>query len=143
MIPNEHDGRRQKPLVLVLDDEDCVRTTIEIMLRRSGYEPVTARTGREALEVVQTVRDDGRFVDVAIVDLSLHGGESGEDVLLRLSQARPSLRAIATSGDVEHPVMVSPESAGFVASLAKPFRIAEMSSTIASVLREQASLRHR
>ncbi len=139
---SEDDPRSRRPgqLVLVLDDEDCVRATIEIMLRRSGYEPVSVGTGHEAVAAVRMLRDDGRSVDVAILDLTLSGGESGEEVRRRLAEANPSLRAIATSGDVEHPAMVSPEASGFAARLAKPFRLADLTSTLASVLKHGPGL---
>jgi CheY-like chemotaxis protein len=120
-------------LVLVLDDEDCVRSTIEVMLRRSGLEPLGARTGREALEKIAAAKASGRPVDIAIVDLSLPGGETGESVLRQLFVADPSLRAIATSGDIEHPIMTAPASAGFSACLAKPFSLADLTAALRSL----------
>jgi CheY-like chemotaxis protein len=123
-----------KPVVLVLDDEEYVRTTIEIMLRRSGYEPVTVSSGAGAVAAFEAKREGGCPVAVALLDLTLPGGETGESVLRRLESLEPSILAIATSGDIEHAVMSAPESAGFAASLAKPFRLADLTATLASVL---------
>ncbi len=36
--------------ILVLEDEDNIRSFVVINLRRSGYEPIEAETGAEALE---------------------------------------------------------------------------------------------
>ena len=126
-------NRLERPLVLVLDDESCVRSTIEIMLRRSGYDTLGAGSGHEALSLMAAAAAAGRRIDLAVLDLTLPGGESGESVLGRLAAANPSLRAIATSGDVEHPAMIAPEATGFAACLAKPFRLADLASTLETV----------
>ena len=36
--------------ILVLEDESNIRSFVVINLRRSGYEPIEAETGMEALE---------------------------------------------------------------------------------------------
>ena len=50
------------PLILVIDDDTTVRTTIRVLLERAGYEIVEAGDGKEASRML-----DG--VDLVITDL--------------------------------------------------------------------------
>ena len=42
--------------ILVLEDEPSIRSFVVINLRRSGYEPIEAATGEEALEKLKQIR---------------------------------------------------------------------------------------
>jgi DNA-binding NtrC family response regulator len=56
------------PAVLVVDDDTSVRTALERVLRKHGYEVVGAATSREAIALARRAR--GRST-VAIIDLDL------------------------------------------------------------------------
>ena len=51
--------------VLVLEDESSIRSFVVINLKRSGYEPIEAETGEQALELVRQNPD----VKVALLDV--------------------------------------------------------------------------
>ena len=55
--------------ILVLEDEANIRSFVVINLRRSGYEPIEAETGSEALEKLEHHRD----TRVALLDVMLPG----------------------------------------------------------------------
>ena len=57
----------QQPRILLVDDEMAVATVLATLLRRSGYEVVTANSGRDAERFL-----DERF-DALILDLRLPG----------------------------------------------------------------------
>jgi CheY-like chemotaxis protein len=50
--------------VLVVDDEEAIRTTVAEVLGDEGYAVVTARNGAEALERVRAIRPDGVVLDL-------------------------------------------------------------------------------
>ncbi len=52
--------------ILVVDDEAPIRITMSEVLRRRGYEVVTAASGEEALELVHE-----RPFDLLLLDLKL------------------------------------------------------------------------
>ena len=54
--------------VLVVDDKELMRESIELTLRRSGHEVTTAVDGRQALELLSSAR-----VDLLISDLKMPG----------------------------------------------------------------------
>ncbi len=55
--------------VLVCDDTDDIRIVLEILLRREGYEVVSARTGDEGLRAVMRSRPDLVILDVGLPGL--------------------------------------------------------------------------
>lgn len=86
------DGRQLR--VLVVDDHDVVHWGFRLLL---GEQPwvqrcQAARTGAEALAVVESLHPD-----VALVDLFL-ANESGADVCASIRKASPSTRVLLISG---------------------------------------------
>ena len=67
--------------VLVLEDETSIRSFVVINLRRSGYEPIEAATGAEALEQKKQNPD----IKVALLDIMLPY-KSGDQLLKELRE---------------------------------------------------------
>ena len=65
--------------VLVLEDEENIRSFVVINLKRAGYQTVEAGTGEEALEAVR----DNPDIKVALLDIMLPGID-GFEVCRRL-----------------------------------------------------------
>src|ERR1044071_1346596 len=61
--------------VLIVDDEEVLRDVLEVVLRREGFDVVSAASGEEALNLL-----DGEEVDLVILDVMLPG-ISGIDTL--------------------------------------------------------------
>ncbi len=62
--------------VLVLEDEESIRSFIRLNLQRNGFEVVEARTGEEALQAL----DRHNPIDIAILDVMLPGELDGFEV---------------------------------------------------------------
>ena len=112
------------PTVLVVDDNADLCTLAQEFLQSKGFEVVCARNGAEAFEVL-----DRLAIDLAIVDLLLPGNLSGDEVAVRAVERRAKVLTMSgalasdTSGrDLRHP------------HLAKPFRLANLLSTVEAVL---------
>lgn len=54
------------PLILVVDDAECIRDVLKEVLRESGYHVVEATNGQEAVEVAQR-----ECPDLILMDLSM------------------------------------------------------------------------
>ncbi len=52
--------------ILAVDDEPNMLRLLEISLRQAGYKPLTARDGREALQIIQS-----QHVDCVVTDLHM------------------------------------------------------------------------
>jgi signal transduction histidine kinase len=80
--------------VLLVEDDDAVRSLARNVLRMRGYTVVEAADGEEALRVV---RARGRPFDLVITDLVMPG-LSGRELAERLSTQWPSLNVLFISG---------------------------------------------
>jgi CheY-like chemotaxis protein len=107
--------------VLLVDDEDLVRSTAADMLAELGYAVVEAGSADEALKLI----DDGLAPDLLVTD-HLMPGLSGTE-LARIVQARhPGLPVLIVSGYAEAEGIASD-----LPRLTKPFRRAELAASIA------------
>ncbi len=112
--------------VLVMDDEDGVRSMAARMLQYLGHTVETAADGEEALGLFTAARDRGVPFDLVILDLAVPGGMGGEETLRRLRDLDPGIKAVVMSGYAMNPVMRNHRAYGFIGLLRKPFELDEM-----------------
>jgi PAS domain S-box-containing protein len=103
--------------VLVVDDEEPVRSVAAMMLARLGFEPVMADSGTEALE---RFRSMGGAVAAVLLDLTMPD-MTGCEVLREILAMRSDTRVIAMSGYTEEDAMPQFEGGRIAAFLQKPF----------------------
>lgn len=118
--------------VLVVDDDEEVRSTISQMLETLGYVPVEAEDGPAALERLADQRPD-----VVILDFAMPG-MNGAELAQEMDRRHPGLPVIFASGFSE--VRAVQRAVGLdVPLLHKPFQLAEMAELVAEKLRIRAS----
>jgi DNA-binding NtrC family response regulator len=66
----------KKPRILIVDDEESIRFTLECFLTDEGYEVITAKNYSEAKEIIE----NGAF-DMIYADIILGGGKTGLDII--------------------------------------------------------------
>ncbi len=121
--------------VLVMDDEDILRELMQQVLTHLGYETVQARDGAEAIDLFKKAVDIGMPFDAVILDLTIPGGMGGKDVIKRLIEIDPGVRAIVSSGYSNDPVMADFKKYGFKGVMIKPYKGSELSKALRDVLR--------
>jgi PAS domain S-box-containing protein len=124
-----------KGRVLVMDDEEMIRSVATVMLNSLGYMTTTARDGKEAIRLYREARDTGKAFDAVIMDLTVPGGMGGKDAVRELRAFDPHVKAIVSSGYSNDPVMADYRSYGFCGILKKPYQIAELSHALHRVIR--------
>ena len=122
--------------VLVMDDEDVIRRVAGRMLSLAGHETVFAADGAEAVRTYTAGRQSGNAFDLVIFDLTVPGGMGGKDALQELLKSDPDIRAIASSGYSNDPVMANPRSYGFCATLPKPYDIPDLMKAVEEARRK-------
>jgi two-component system, cell cycle sensor histidine kinase and response regulator CckA len=80
--------------VLVVEDEAEVRAYTVAALKAYGYRAVTAENAQNALKVAERKRES---IDLVLTDVVMPG-MSGRDLVAKLSQRWPALRALYMSG---------------------------------------------
>ncbi|MBL9137471.1 MAG: response regulator [Verrucomicrobiales bacterium] len=81
--------------VLVVEDDDGVRTLVCSLLQKCGYQVIAARSGSAALELW---REHAPQIEAVLTDLVMPGPVSGFDLADRLKAERPGLPVIFMSG---------------------------------------------
>jgi PAS domain S-box-containing protein len=120
--------------LLLMDDEPTLRTTTAALLQRLGYSVETASSGEEAVAAYQAARGRGEPFAGVILDLTVQGGMGGVRTLEALRRLCPEIKAIASSGYTDDPVLLDPQRHGFQGALAKPYRLAELRERCAALL---------
>jgi len=103
--------------VLVVDDSDAVRALITMNLETEGFEVVTARSGREALELVGQVDPQVVTLDVTMPDMDGFGTAEA----LRAGPATRHLPIVIVSACAQDVDFLRAEEIGVDAYVTKPF----------------------
>jgi PAS domain S-box-containing protein len=120
--------------VLVMDDEELVRTVTRSMLEFNGYEVELTSDGDEAIAKYQSGMQAGKPFDLVLMDLTIPGGMGGKEAIARLLVIDPKVRAIVASGYSNDPVMANYRSHGFRKVIPKPYTLKELIATVSEVL---------
>jgi len=122
----------RQPVVLVADDDEDVLELVAFRLRRAGYRTITARDGREAMELVRTEHPDLSVLDVAMPEMD---GLEVTRALRGSDQTREMPIILLTARSQERDVMAGIE-AGANAYIRKPFSHRELRARVESMLAE-------
>ena len=120
--------------ILVMDDEQMVRELLGNMLAQLGYEVTFAKHGFEALDLFSSAQEFGGGFDALILDLTIPGGMGGIAAMEKFLKIDPQVKAIASSGYSEHPIMAEFAMYGFSGVLAKPYKISQLSKVLHEII---------
>jgi len=124
--------------VLIMDDEEIIVEMSETMLTELGYKVLTAKDGKEAIDLYIRHKNAGAPFDVVIMDLTIPGGMGGEEAVKKLLEFDPHVKAVVSSGYSNDPIMANYKKFGFVNVLTKPYQIRELSRIIDSIFAESS-----
>ncbi|MBL8220775.1 MAG: response regulator [Bryobacterales bacterium] len=122
---------RGKGSVLVVDDEEFVRQVAARMLKTLGYHAICLGSATEAVDYY---RRRARDIDLVIVDLIMPD-LSGKAVFEQLRRQNPRVRVVISSGYSQDPGVDALIDAGAKAFLQKPYRLAQLSETLAGAMK--------
>ncbi|HEX6078447.1 MAG TPA: response regulator [Methylomirabilota bacterium] len=123
--------------VLVVDDEGDLLITYERLLRRQGYDVITATTRAAGLAAVRA-SGNGRRLDLVISDLRLPDGD-GLDVVRAARGAANPPPVFVISGFPSDETRRAAAAAGATAFFSKPFTAASLLAAVRSTVPAAAS----
>ncbi|MBA4311626.1 MAG: hypothetical protein C0417_03245 [Chlorobiaceae bacterium] len=121
--------------ILLMDDESYIIDLGSEMIEILGFKVETVRSGCEAVDIFRKAYGSDDPFQLVILDLTIPYGMGGKDALIKLREIDPYIKAIASSGYSDDPVMADPFSFGFNGSLAKPYRKVDLARAISNLLR--------
>jgi len=124
--------------ILVMDDDQIIRTIATQMLECLGYQVTVCENGSEAIALYQAVQAAGRPFEAVIMDLTVAGGMGGEEAARRILAIDPGARLIVSSGYNNDRVMAEYRKFGFCSVIPKPYRTADLSAVLSKVFQDKA-----
>ena len=122
--------------ILLVDDNNELRSTIERSLKHLGHEVVSARDGKAALALIPTVTYDLVLTDIVMPDME------GLELIRAIRKIDPSAKIIAMSGGgrgTANDYLGLASNFGAAATLEKPFSLDALAKAIDEVLGEKPS----
>ncbi len=114
--------------ILVVEDDERIRTAVRLALEKEGWEVFEAASGEEALEIFQN-----QICDIVLIDIMLPGID-GFEVCRAVRRISDLPIVMVTARDDTHDVVAGLE-AGADDYLTKPFAPKELSARIRALLR--------
>jgi PAS domain S-box-containing protein len=134
-VPGASGGSRGASTILVVDDDERVRTLMHRLLERAGHRVFVSGSGPEALALAASYDGD---LDLVLSDVVMPGMD-GTELMAALRRTRPEVRFLLMSGYANTPGdgrRELPSDAGF---LQKPFGPEALAAKIAEMLAQPAA----
>ena len=125
----------KKGKILIVDDEEIMRSSLGDWLREDGYEVLAVEDGFKAIEQVKKEE-----WDLALVDLKMPGID-GIEVLKRVSKIRPDLPVVIVTAYATVDTAVMTMKEGATDYIVKPFDPEEISLVIKKIVEHQRLLK--
>jgi two-component system, cell cycle sensor histidine kinase and response regulator CckA len=136
MILNENKKSLMRELnILIMDDDEEIRSSLSIMLKKSGHTVKSAREGNEAIKYYKEAQESGKPFDLVFMDLTIRGGLGGRDTLKILKEYNPKIKSVVSSGYSDSSLS-NYKKDGFSAMLPKPYSRNDLAKAISDALGE-------
>ena len=119
--------------ILLIDDDDSVRTMLRLTLAYFGHTVIEARNGKEGLDMFQHANADLLITDIVMPE------KDGLEVVMELRERHPSVKIIAISGADSGDYLDSARLMGAAKVLLKPFSSDVLMAAINALLPGGAS----
>ncbi|OQW90562.1 MAG: hypothetical protein BWK78_06700 [Thiotrichaceae bacterium IS1] len=122
-----------KPIILCVDDEKIVLDSLKAQLRDEfgdAYLYEVAENGSDAIEVMETLEEEGKTIAMILSDW-LMPGIKGDELLVQIHQKFPSMVKVMLTGQADQPAIErAKQEAALYRCLAKPWTHEELVETI-------------
>ena len=117
--------------ILVIDDEDIIRTTATLILENLGYNVLLAQNGQEGADLYRQKQD---HIDLVLLDMVMPV-MNGREAFELIRAANPEAKIIMSSGFARDLNVADLTSKGLAGFIMKPFSRVRLSQVIGEVLR--------
>jgi len=123
--------------VLIVDDEECVRSVACKTLETVGFTVMTAENGRAGVQMFRTHADEIKAVllDMTMPDMS------GEEVFRAIRTVRPEVRVILSSGYNEQETISLFQGKGLAGFIQKPYQPMKLIEKVREILTQTDRVR--
>ena len=126
-----------KGRILFMEKNEAVASEAAEILTSLGFALELAREGNEAVELYQQSLESGISFDYVFLSLGVRYGMGGRAAMERLSEIDPKVKAVVSSSNPNHPIMLNFSEYGFVGSITKPYSVDKMRDLFQRLLMER------
>lgn len=119
--------------ILVVDDEQIIRTTASAILKQLGYEVLVASNGLEGLEIFKSGRHK---IDLVMLDMIMPV-MNGRECFERIKEIDPAIKVIMASGFCRDEDLQKLKALGLGGFIQKPYGVSDLSHLLEKVLKEK------
>lgn len=119
-----------KSRILVVDDEEALRTVLSSELISAGYEVSTASDGDDAISIIQNKKFDLVLLDIKMPKVD------GFEVLKFIKKGFPAIKVIMLTGFADLKNAIESKKHGAEDFVSKPYDLVDLLTTIERVLSE-------
>jgi CheY-like chemotaxis protein len=127
---------KNKPLVLIVDDERVIADTLSMILSRSGFSTMTSYDGLDALEIARSTPPDLVIADVVMPRMT------GVELAIALAEIIPACKILLFSGQAATVDLLEKarEAGRTFTTLTKPVHPSDMLKRVNECLAEKNAL---
>jgi PAS domain S-box-containing protein len=130
VLPQERVAPRGEETILLVEDEESLRTVTQEFLSNKGYKVIVAEDFQKAVEACE---GNSRHIDLLMTDVVLPGA-SGPKLADRLATSRPEMKVLFVSGYTADALVHGDLHRTDFAFLSKPFSLNTLARKIRSIL---------
>ena len=120
-----------RPSVLIVDDDEGIRRTLEMILTKKNYQAFTAPDGKTALALAQEREFNLALLDIRLPDIA------GTDLLAQFKALRPDLEVLIITGHATLESAIQGLATGAYHYFIKPLNVDELLVTLEKALHKQ------
>lgn len=128
--PQEIEPRGGSEHILVVEDDDQVRTYVTNLLKSLGYRVTAARSGAEALDILTEYQD----IDLLFTDVVMPGGINGRQLSEQALSIHPHMKVLFTSGYSENAIIHNGRLDKGVQLISKPYHREQLAQKLREIL---------
>jgi signal transduction histidine kinase len=125
-VANSQGIERGHETILVVEDDDLVRSYVMGQIKSLGYATLAATNAAEALAVI----DSPREIDLLFTDMIMPGSMNGRQLADAALERRAALKVLFTSGYSQETIIHHGHLDAGVLLLAKPYRTSDLARMI-------------
>lgn len=118
-LPKEPSDASTGTKVLVVDDEEEIRTACSLILKEIGYDALVAQDGKAGLHIFEQYQDQIALVFLDLTMPHIDGGQLAKTI----RQRDPDIPILVSSGFAEEEAMKHFIQSGICAFIQKPFQV--------------------
>jgi len=129
-LPKTMKAKDGHETILVVEDEDMVRTMARRILTRRGYNVICAAFPNDAIDLL---KHDSRQIDLLLTDVIMPQ-MNGRVLAAKISEMRPEIKVLFCSGYAQNVVVHRGELDDDVEFIAKPYSPDSLASRVREIL---------